>query len=203
MPRHVGPERTYFGGENGCITEEIGGVTRHFWRCTFCNFEVGGKAFSNVKARIHLSGDISLKTGLVSSLCSKAPAAIKEQFVVLEKAKRLERKAKQASRKRGSELLHVSPAVQAANKNKRCRQSKLEFDKSMLTDEQVHDAWGRAFFGLDIAGNKISDPLFREAIAATRNTRNGFVLIIVALIIVTLIIVGHVNYCCCLADTNF
>ena len=35
----------------------------------------------------------------------------------------------------------------------------------------MDDAWGKAFFGLDIAGNKIDAPLFKEAIAATKSAK--------------------------------
>ena len=66
MPREVGPEKRHFGGEDGLITETTGGPTRHFWRCVFCNWEMGGENFQNNKARIHLSGDHNLRNGLVS-----------------------------------------------------------------------------------------------------------------------------------------
>ena len=53
----------------------------------FCGFEIGGKCFPNQKARVHLSGDKSLKTGLISTVCSSAPDDIKTQFSMIEKKK--------------------------------------------------------------------------------------------------------------------
>ena len=85
MPREVGPEKRPFGGEDGLITESTGGRTRHFWRCAFCNWEMGGKNFQNNKARIHLSGDHNLRNGLVSIVCNGAPDNIKEKFAALER----------------------------------------------------------------------------------------------------------------------
>ena len=176
MSKDAGPERKHFGGDKGLKTEVSGGKTRYFWRCNFCKHEIGDKSFPNAKARVHLSGDVTLKTGLISVLCPKAPSDVKEQFALLEKTRRLQRAAKQRSRKRGLELMQSSPALQTTTP-KRCRQRKLLFPvTSNLPDEDVNDAWGRAFFGLDIAANKLADPLFREAIHATKKSRVGFVI---------------------------
>ena len=175
MGRKLGPEKAYFGGEDGLVTEVTGGVTRYFWRCMFCGLEIGGKTFPNSKARVHLSGDSSLKTGLISTLCANAPEDIKAQFTVLEKAKRAERKQKLDSRKRGAELMHSSPSLPSGKKKR--VQTRLKFPAvSNVTDEQVDNAWGRAFFGLDIAVNKLSDPLFHDAVTATMHARPGCVI---------------------------
>ena len=174
MGRKLGPEKAYFGGDDGLVTEVTGGATRYFWRCMFCGFEIGGKCFPNQKARVHLSGDSSLKTGLISTLCTNAPEDIKVQFTVLEKAKRAERANQLATRKRGAELMKSSPTL-PSGKRKRV-QAKLQFPSTQrVSDAHVDDAWGRAFFGLDIPGNKLSDPLFKEAITATRNAKPGYV----------------------------
>ena len=94
MPKDAGPERKHFGGDKGLITEVSGGKTRYFWRCNFCKHEIGDKSFPNAKARVHLSGDVTLKTGLISVLCPKAPSDVKEQFALLEKTRRLQWEAK-------------------------------------------------------------------------------------------------------------
>ena len=67
-------------------------------------------------------------------------------------------------RKRKQHLLSPKPKPKA-------KQSKLHISPSRLVpDDEVDDAWGRAFFGLDIAANKASNELFREAIAATKRS---------------------------------
>ena len=81
MPKHVGPERAHFGGEYGLITEtRENGRPRYFWRCSHCNFQLGGKVFPNEKARIHLSGDASLRNGMISMVCSLVPEDVQKQF---------------------------------------------------------------------------------------------------------------------------
>ena len=162
MPREVGPEKRHFGGEDGLITETTGGRTRHFWRCAFCNWEMGGKNFQNNKARIHLSG-------LVSIVCNAAPDNIKEKFSALERLKRVAKAQNKAKRQRADELL---------GKNKKgkpspSRQSKLGY-RNKATAEEVDLAWGEAFFGCDIPVAKIDHPLFRQAIAMTKRSRTGY-----------------------------
>ena len=51
----------------------------------------------------------------------------------------------------------------------------LSLRQPVLADDQVDLAWGEAFFGLDISIGKIQQPLFREAIAATKRINIGFV----------------------------
>ena len=91
IPRKIGPERTYFGGEGGLVTETHLGRTKYYWRCQFCNFTLGGKNFANAKARIHLSGDNALRTGLISAVCPNAPDDVKKKFSDLEREKRQQR----------------------------------------------------------------------------------------------------------------
>ena len=167
MGREVGPERRHFGGEDGLITETTGGRTRNFWWCEFCSWELGGKNFQNNKARIHLSGDHSLRNGLVSRVCSAAPDRIKQKFTALERVKRDRKRTRIAKRARGKELL-------AKNKKSRSptHQSKLGY-RNKATAEQVDHAWGEAFFVCDIPVAKIDHPLFREAIAITKKSRAG------------------------------
>ena len=67
-------------------------------------------------------------------------------------------------RKRKQQLISASPQAKA-------KQSKLNISPSrLLKDEDVDNAWGRAFFGLDMAPNKASNELFREAICATKRS---------------------------------
>ncbi len=67
-------------------------------------------------------------------------------------------------RKRKQQL--ISPKAKPKTK-----QSKLHISPSrLLPDDEVDNAWGRAFFGLDMAANKASNELFREAIAATKRS---------------------------------
>ena len=89
MSREVGSERAHFGGQNGVICETSNGRERYsFWRCMHCDFQVGGRTFHNQKARIHLSGDKSLRNGLITTVCTGAPEEVKRQFAALEETKR-------------------------------------------------------------------------------------------------------------------
>ena len=97
---------------------------------------VGRKNFQNNKARIHLSGDHSLRNGLVSRVCSAAPDRIKRKFVTLERVKRDRKRTRIAKRARDKELL-------AKNKKSRSptHQSKLGY-RNKATAEQVDHVWG-------------------------------------------------------------
>ena len=170
MPKQLGPERSHFGGEHGLITAIIGGTAKYYWRCEFCNWELGGKCFVNAKARIHLSGDPQLKNGQVVNLCTKAPDEIKQKFAKLERQKRQDKQQREMTRKRGLELMQ-SPV----NKRRKSRQITLLFKSSQtLTDREVDDAWGLTCFGLDIPPNKLSDPLFKDVFHATQNSSKRF-----------------------------
>lgn len=171
MPRHVGPERAHFGGVNGLITETQNGCTTYSWKCMHCGWKLGGKNFQNVKARIHLSGDLSLRNGMISKVCDKAPPEIQKQFTALEKEKRIGKDQQSRSRKRAQELLQSSPAIVPSKKSR--LQQRLPFVSEILSGEQVDDAWALCFFGLDIAPNKLIQPLFREAITATQKSKKG------------------------------
>ena len=174
MPKKLGPERSHFGGEHGLITEINGGTAKYYWRCEFCNWQLGGKSFANAKARIHLSGDPQLKNGQVANLCTKAPDDIQEKFAKLERQKRLDRQQREITRKRGLELMQ-SPA----SKRRKSKQITLPFKSSRtLPDREVDDAWGLACFGLDIPPNKLSDPLFRDAFFAAQNSSKRLVIYI-------------------------
>ena len=164
MPQKAGPEREHFGGLNGLFSETNNGKTRYYWKCIHCDWQMGGKTFANEKARIHLSGDPMLRNGMISNVCKRAPAGVKSRFAALVRSKREERCIKVEKRKRAQTLLQ-SVMVQNSPATK---QSKLAMSKTRLSDERVDDAWGEAFFGLDIPPNKIDHPLFREAIAATK-----------------------------------
>ena len=132
----------------------------------YCNQEIGGKVLPNARARIHLSGDPELRNGMVAQVCTKAPEEIKTQFALLHSTKMMASQNKAKKRKRAKELLRskfspsgvMSPA----------KQQKLHFMPKMMRDEEVDDAWGRVFFGLDIATHKVSNDLFKEAIDCTR-----------------------------------
>jgi len=170
MPRKAGPERAHFGGEDGMITETVGGHIKHFWRCNYCDFKIGGRVFANAKARIHLSGDVTLKNGMVGRVCEKAPEEVQKQFALLERSKRADARNKALTRKRGNEMLAASPSPE--QKQKRSRQTQLPFIHTTLPDTDVDDAWGLACFGLDIAAHKINDELFRDAVRATQRSSN-------------------------------
>ena len=123
---------------------------------------------------MHLSGDTSLRNGLISQVCTKAPDDIKEQFADITKKKREEKERAQAKRKRMGELMRSNSWGGSPSK-----QSKLEIKtRSSLKDETVDDAWGKAFFGLDISPNKVDHALFKEAIEATKQAKIKFVLCI-------------------------
>ena len=178
MGREAGPERRWFGGKDGLVIEKTGGITKYFWRCSFCGFKLGGRSLQCRRARIHLSGEASLRNGTISQLCNAAPDHIKKQFRELEINKRATATLEEGQRKRARELLHASPqpnspANSAANKAKRSRQQTLPFIQ-VTSKDQVDDAWGRCFFGLDIAPNKIEHDLFKEAIAATACAQRGY-----------------------------
>ena len=166
MPRERGPEHKHFGGADGLITETVHGVPKYYWRCNFCKGTIGGKIFPNAKARIHLSGDKSLRNGMIVTVCPRAPDEIKEQFVGIIKHKEAQKKLKLQKRKRAEELRRSNSLSSPA------KQTRLGFGKhNSMSDEDVDEAWGRAFFGLDIAWNKINKSLFRSAIEATKNCK--------------------------------
>lgn len=171
MPRKSGPERAHFGGEHGLISETQNGEVTYYWKCMYCGWKVGGKSFQNKKARVHLSGDATLKTGLITDLCTKAPNIVNEKFALLERQKRLEQSLKSQSRKRASELMSISPDAL----RKRKKQSELPFRRDKLPNNEVDDAWALAFFALDIAPYKIDHPIFRQALAATMKAKSGYV----------------------------
>ena len=167
MPKNVGPERAHFGGEYGLITEQKeNGKPKYFWRCSHCNLRIGDKIFPNHKARIHLSGDVSLRNGVISQVCTRAPEEVQKQFREIIARKAEVKKRKDEIRKRARELtfanLQASPAKQSELSLKHVKE---------LEDEEVDDSWGRAFFALDIAHNKIGQPFFRQAIEATKRVK--------------------------------
>ena len=106
MPRQVGPEKEHFGGEDGLYTEIVHGKTKYFWKCNHCNWELGGKNFQNSKVGIHLSGDPSLRNGLISVVCPRAPDEVKRRFTLLEQSKRMEKQLRCQKRKRDLTLLN-------------------------------------------------------------------------------------------------
>ena len=166
MPK--GPEREHFDGlfSETCNTS---GKTRHFWRCKFCSWELGGKNFQNNKARVHLSGDPDLRNGLISRVCARTTDIVKVKFTNLEKKKRQESIAtcKAEKRKRAMKLLYHNKQKRQKNE-----QSTLFGGRAINTvpDDDVDTAWGEFFFGLDVPVRKISHPLFRHAIDMTRKS---------------------------------
>ena len=167
MPRESGPEREHFGGENGLITEIVNGESKYFWRCVHCRYQLGGKIFHTDKARIHLSGNPYLRNGKIAAVCTAAPADVKRKFQALVETKRQERKLAAQKRKRKAQLL------QSKIVNSPIKQTRLRLAPKALESDVVNDTWGVAFFGLDIPASKISHPLFREAIAATKRSKHG------------------------------
>lgn len=141
------------------------GTCKYYWRCNYCNFVLGGKAFQNAKARIHLSGDSSLRNGTVAVVCPSAPTHVKKQFQLLVATKRAEIKDENARRKRKGELLKL-PTTK--------KQSKLRVGEPAMPDDMVDECWANAFFGLDIPSNKINSSLFKEAVAATKRSTPGY-----------------------------
>ena len=160
MDRKLGAERGHF---DGLFVEKVGGVERNFWRCVHCAFEIGGKNFPNSKARIHLSGDARLRNGSISTLCTKAPEDVQHEFAALVLKKRAEKEQRLALKKRAAQLF--SPGTPSPRRKR--RQGTLPFLPTTV-DDDVDLAWAKAFYGLDIAPAKISNPLFREAIQATQ-----------------------------------
>ena len=136
-----------------------------------CGFQLGGKCFPNAKARIHLSGNSSLRNGSVSQLCTKAPEEVNRQFTLLEQTKRSAKHQKDVQRKRATELMCATPSP-VIKRNRRI-QGTLPFHRQIAKDDDVDLAWGKAFFGLDIAPAKISHPLFREAICTSQQSRTS------------------------------
>ena len=168
MPREVGPERAHFGGSGGLITLQQNDKVSYVWKCMHCGWHLGGKNFQNMKARVHLSGDASLRNGLINQVCDAAPPDVMEQFSLLERESRRVKKQKLESRKRAHELMKASPTP----KKKRSRQGRLPFSRRVVPDSTVDEAWAMTFYGLDIAANKIVHPLFREAIDWTKRSSN-------------------------------
>ena len=108
MSRRSGPERAHFGGELGLVTETNNNDSpKYFWRCVHYNYHLGYKIFPNAKARIHLSGDTSLRNGMISQVCTRAPEDVQKKFRAIIKAKEEDRQRKNAKRKRVAELLEA------------------------------------------------------------------------------------------------
>ena len=168
MPRTIGPERDHFGGEDGLCTEICNGQYNYYWKCMHCSFRLGGKNFPNAKARIHLSGDPSLRNGLISIVCSNAPDAVKTQFGLLVRTKRLEKEHRLKKRKRRYELLRSNKAVIFPLK-----QSRLVVTPLSLADDDVNDAWGKAFFGLDISVTKYNNRCFGKQSLQHKEAKSG------------------------------
>ena len=129
---------------------------------------MGGKNFQNQKARIHLSGDHSLRNGMVAQLCTKASPEVMNQMAKIERAKRANKAKRTAKRKRASELLNLKKK----NESPPQKQSKLPNYNRRAANAEVDAAWGEAFFGLDISANKANSPLFREALRMTKKSKN-------------------------------
>ena len=145
MPKRCGPERNNFGGEFGLITEtRSNGKPRYYWRCSHCNFELGGKVFPNEKARIHLSGDASLRNGMIAVVCPRASEDVQQQFREIIAEKRAAKLKEKQCRKRAREL--TSAILQSASASP-AKQSKLFLKRGkQLEDDEVDEAWARAFF---------------------------------------------------------
>ena len=73
MSREIGPDRAHFGGEDGVVAQIKNGKTSYYWECMNCQWRMGGKVFQNAKSRIHLSGDVRLRTGIINTVCKNAP----------------------------------------------------------------------------------------------------------------------------------
>ena len=144
---------------------------------------------------MHLSGEPQLRNGLITEVCEKAPEHVKQEFSLLERRVRLERQQQSVSRKRASELMHNSPLL------KRKKQQSLSYQKEIVDNDVVDDAWALALFGLDIAPNKIDHDLFREAIATTLKAKPGsvsfcyFYWCFICVYIVLLMAIFIVNQC--------
>ena len=103
---------------------------------------------------------------MIASVCPRAPEQIRQQFCAIIKEKEEEKKLKAQKRKRAEELRRSNSLSSPA------KQIKLGFGKiNALGDDDVDEAWGRAYFGLDIAPFKIDKPLFRAAIDATKEAK--------------------------------
>ena len=76
----------------------------------------GGGDFQNEKPRVHLSGDNSLRTGLMTEVCTKAPKSINRQFTLLERSKLQARDARLEEKKREAELLAATPVLSKRRK---------------------------------------------------------------------------------------
>ena len=168
MPRERGVEREHFGGEDGLVTEIVNGITKYYYRCSYCDYRIGGKSFQNEKARIHLSGDPTLRNGRIANVCTKAPKEVNEKFQLIVKQRRMDRKEMIDRKRRRAELL--SPKQIRVPK-----QSKLRISPVKLQDKYVDECWAKAFFVLDIPINKIGEPLFRQAVEATTKSKTGYV----------------------------
>ena len=105
---------------------------------------------------------------MIAKVCTRAPKEVQAKFAKLERDARVKSIHEQDKRKRAAELLkQVQPPK---------KQSRLKYTMSAT---EVDDAWGEAFFGLDIPVRKIDHPLFRNALQATRRSKKGCVLIFI------------------------
>ena len=105
---------------------------------------------------------------MIVIVCPNAPDDIKKKFSDLEREKRTQRQKTFAKKRRAAELLSQKKNKEGGTPPQ--KQSKLRY-RTKAAGEEVDKAWGEAFFGLDIAANKIAHPLFREAIRMTRRSK--------------------------------
>ena len=81
MPRNACPFWAHFGGAGGMIETIDGEGNKTFhWQFRYCSFKLPSKHFSAVKARIHLSGDVHLRSGLINQVCMSSPTAVMAQM---------------------------------------------------------------------------------------------------------------------------
>ena len=72
-----------------------GNKTYH-WKCQYCDFKLLSKQFSAAKARIHLTGDVHLRSGLINQVCTSSPTEVMCQMSAMIAAKRDRRTLKAA-----------------------------------------------------------------------------------------------------------
>ena len=139
-----------------------GNKTYH-WKCQYCDFKLLSKQFSAAKARIHLTGDVQLRSGLINQVCTSSPTEVMCQMSAMIAAKRDRRTLKAASRSHKRELTNATMRADAGKK-----QTTIDTYAPPATSTSVDQALGEMFFGLSIAPNKANSPLFTKAIDAVK-----------------------------------
>jgi hypothetical protein len=163
IPRKACSSHANFGGTNGCIgdVDHEGNATAH-WKCNYCSFKLLSKQFGSAKARIHLSGDVSLRSGLITHVCEAVSTQVMSEMHDLIVLKKKSSAAKSNKTVHKREMIVAKHRTQASAK----KQITLIDMVPNCTATDVDLKVGEMIFGLDITPFKAAHHLFKDAMYA-------------------------------------